>query len=128
MKVVGLVRLFAQQRGAHLQDLGRRESLRNARVSRLEPIGENAFRAHQHRLDVPQRVVEIETDRADRAVEPWRACYRGNLVNEMLLTMGNKNYSSWSLRPWILLKHLGLASTSACCRSTRRISRATSRG
>ena len=26
----------------------------------------------------------------------------------MLLTMGNKNYSSWSLRPWILLKHLGL--------------------
>jgi glutathione S-transferase len=22
--------------------------------------------------------------------------------------MGNKNYSSWSLRPWILLKHLGL--------------------
>jgi glutathione S-transferase len=26
----------------------------------------------------------------------------------MLLTMGNKNYSSWSLRPWILLKHLSL--------------------
>lgn len=26
----------------------------------------------------------------------------------MLLTIGNKNYSSWSLRPWILLKHLGL--------------------
>jgi glutathione S-transferase len=22
--------------------------------------------------------------------------------------MGNKNYSSWSLRPWILMKHLGL--------------------
>jgi glutathione S-transferase len=35
--------------------------------------------------------------------------YRGNLVDEMLLIMGNKNYSSWSLRPWILLKHLGLA-------------------
>jgi glutathione S-transferase len=27
----------------------------------------------------------------------------------MLLVMGNKNYSSWSLRPWILLKHLELA-------------------
>jgi glutathione S-transferase len=27
----------------------------------------------------------------------------------MLLTMGNKNYSSWSLRPWILMKHLGLS-------------------
>jgi glutathione S-transferase len=25
----------------------------------------------------------------------------------MLLTMGNKNYSSWSLRPWIFLKHMG---------------------
>jgi glutathione S-transferase len=27
----------------------------------------------------------------------------------MLLIMGNKNYSSWSLRPWILMKHLALA-------------------
>ena len=30
-------------------------------------------------------------------------------MEQLLLTMGNKNYSSWSLRPWILLKHLGLA-------------------
>lgn len=30
-------------------------------------------------------------------------------MNELLLTIGNKNYSSWSLRPWILLKHLGLS-------------------
>ena len=29
-------------------------------------------------------------------------------MSELLLTMGNKNYSSWSLRPWILLKNLGL--------------------
>jgi glutathione S-transferase len=29
-------------------------------------------------------------------------------MNELLLTIGNKNYSSWSLRPWILMKHLGL--------------------
>ncbi|MGL5137395.1 MAG: glutathione S-transferase [Beijerinckiaceae bacterium] len=27
----------------------------------------------------------------------------------MLLTMGNKNYSSWSLRPWIAMKQMGLA-------------------
>jgi glutathione S-transferase len=27
---------------------------------------------------------------------------------QLLLIIGNKNYSSWSLRPWILLKHLGL--------------------
>ena len=30
-------------------------------------------------------------------------------MSELLLTIGNKNYSSWSLRPWILLRHLGLA-------------------
>jgi len=29
-------------------------------------------------------------------------------VDELQLTIGNKNYSSWSLRPWILMKHLGL--------------------
>ena len=32
-------------------------------------------------------------------------------MSDLLLTIGNKNYSSWSLRPWILLKHLGLAFT-----------------
>jgi glutathione S-transferase len=29
-------------------------------------------------------------------------------MTELVLTMGNRNYSSWSLRPWILMKHLGL--------------------
>ena len=38
------------------------------------------------------------------------AGYRGIAVmSELLLTIGNKNYSSWSLRPWILMKHLGLS-------------------
>ena len=27
----------------------------------------------------------------------------------LTLVIGNKNYSSWSLRPWMLLRHLGLA-------------------
>ena len=27
----------------------------------------------------------------------------------LTLVIGNKNYSSWSLRPWLLMKHLGLA-------------------
>ena len=27
----------------------------------------------------------------------------------LTLVIGNKNYSSWSLRAWLLLKHLGLA-------------------
>jgi glutathione S-transferase len=29
-------------------------------------------------------------------------------MNDLRLYIGNKNYSSWSLRPWILMKHLGL--------------------
>ena len=27
----------------------------------------------------------------------------------MQLYIGNKNYSSWSLRPWLLMKHAGIA-------------------
>jgi glutathione S-transferase len=27
---------------------------------------------------------------------------------DLTLVIGNRNYSSWSLRPWILLRHLGL--------------------
>ena len=27
---------------------------------------------------------------------------------ELALVIGNKNYSSWSLRPWMLMKHLGV--------------------
>ncbi len=32
----------------------------------------------------------------------------GERVDDLKLTIGNKNYSSWSLRAWILLKDLGL--------------------
>jgi glutathione S-transferase len=28
------------------------------------------------------------------------------VMPELILVIGNKNYSSWSLRPWILMKHL----------------------
>lgn len=30
-------------------------------------------------------------------------------MSDLTLVIGNRNYSSWSLRPWILLRHLGLA-------------------
>jgi glutathione S-transferase len=30
-------------------------------------------------------------------------------MSELHLIIGNKNFSSWSLRPWILMTHLGLA-------------------
>lgn len=29
-------------------------------------------------------------------------------MSELTLVIGNKNYSSWSLRPWLLLKHAGI--------------------
>jgi glutathione S-transferase len=29
-------------------------------------------------------------------------------MSDLTLVIGNKNYSSWSLRPWILMQHLGL--------------------
>lgn len=30
-------------------------------------------------------------------------------VNPLTLVVGTRNYSAWSLRPWLLLRHLGLA-------------------
>jgi glutathione S-transferase len=32
-------------------------------------------------------------------------------MTDFTLIIGNKNYSSWSLRPWMLMKHLGLEFT-----------------
>ena len=29
-------------------------------------------------------------------------------MNALTLVVGSRNYSSWSLRPWLLLRHLGL--------------------
>ncbi len=29
-------------------------------------------------------------------------------MSKLQLIMGNRNYSSWSLRPWLVMKHLGL--------------------
>ena len=29
-------------------------------------------------------------------------------MNALTLVIGSRNYSSWSLRPWLLLRHLGL--------------------
>ena len=29
-------------------------------------------------------------------------------MSQPVLYIGNKNYSSWSLRPWLLLRHFGV--------------------
>jgi glutathione S-transferase len=31
-----------------------------------------------------------------------------NAMNDLTLVIGNMNYSSWSMRPWVLLRHLGI--------------------
>ncbi|MFQ4145061.1 glutathione S-transferase family protein [Chlorogloeopsis sp. ULAP02] len=35
-------------------------------------------------------------------------------MSELTLVIGNKNYSSWSLRPWLAMKHLGLEFQEIC--------------
>ena len=32
-------------------------------------------------------------------------------MSGLALVIGTRNYSSWSLRPWLLMKHLGLTFT-----------------
>lgn len=35
-------------------------------------------------------------------------------MGQLTLVIGNKNYSSWSLRPWILMKHAGIPFAELC--------------
>lgn len=35
-------------------------------------------------------------------------CSRATRMSRPVLIIGNKNYSSWSLRPWLLLRHFGV--------------------
>lgn len=35
-------------------------------------------------------------------------------MSELALVIGNKNYSSWSLRPWIIMKHFGVQFQEIC--------------
>ncbi len=37
-----------------------------------------------------------------------RVIARMSQISELTLVIGNKNYSSWSLRPWFWMKHLGI--------------------
>src|SRR5919206_1955162 len=41
----------------------------------------------------------------------WRSLNRGEsgCMADLKLYIGNKNYSSWSLRPWLALRHTGAA-------------------
>jgi glutathione S-transferase len=41
-------------------------------------------------------------------IEAAHLDYANDSMTNLTLVIGNKNYSSWSLRPWILLKQLGV--------------------
>jgi glutathione S-transferase len=64
-----------------------------------QPVHPALFRPHDHRIDIPQGIIQIESDRAEHG---------GDYMSELHLIIGNKNYSSWSLRAWILLKRIGV--------------------
>jgi glutathione S-transferase len=76
------------------------EPLGNARTIHAQPLEPLLFRPHEHRFDVPQGIIEIESNGA-KAVQ-------NRHMDEFHLIIGNKNYSSWSLRPWIFMTHLGV--------------------
>ena len=64
-EVVRVVRLLASKllaRGAHVLD---RESLRDARTVLPQPSVQPQLRARDHRLDIPQCIIEIEGHGAD---------------------------------------------------------------
>jgi len=60
----GLLASKLLARGAHVLD---RESLRDARAVLPQPIVQPDLRARDHRLDIPQCIIEIEGYRADIA-------------------------------------------------------------
>ncbi len=82
-----------------------------------QPGVQALLRANDHRTNIPQCIIEIEGDRAQVA-EPGRpgtrrgpgsrfpsSCCEGyHPMSDLTLVIGNRNYSSWSLRPWMLLQ------------------------
>jgi glutathione S-transferase len=77
-----------------------RETLGYARTMLAQPPHPELLGTRKHRIDVPQRIIEVEGDGADLVGKAHMSGFH--------LIIGNKNYSSWSLRPWILMRHLGV--------------------
>src|SRR5665213_228972 len=88
-----------------------------------QPLHPEFFGPDNHRIDVPEGIIQIESDRADLVGHGCLRLGRNRFyakgkshppplsedsVSEFHLVIGNKNYSSWSLRPWILMRRLGI--------------------
>ena len=61
--------------------------------SPLEAVAPEYLAADQHARALPRSATRRE----------------GETMAGLTLVIGNKNYSSWSMRPWVLLKQLGIA-------------------
>jgi len=75
--------------------------LADARTIVAQPLHPAFLRPHEHRIDVPKGIIQIKCNGTD----PVR---KGHHMSEFHLVIGNKNFSSWSLRPWMLMTHLGV--------------------
>ncbi len=64
-EVVSLVRLLGRQlfpRGTHVRE---RNALRNSRAVLLEPLDQEYLSTGNHRPDLPEGIIEVESDGAD---------------------------------------------------------------
>jgi len=104
-QVVGAGRLALRELLASAPHVLEREALHDPRAVLPEPRRERGLRARQHRLDIPECIIEIESDGAHGTQHRPVGYHR---MASLTLVIGNRNYSSWSLRAWLLLKHLGL--------------------
>jgi hypothetical protein len=69
---VGTIRLIRGEEDARGPHILGGETLGNARAVTLHPLAQALLRAHDHGLDVPERIVEVEGDRPDGAEQgPW---------------------------------------------------------
>jgi glutathione S-transferase len=57
----------------------------------------------------PARAAPPALERCIRIRDDAAELRRTRMTNALTLVIGNKNYSSWSLRPWIFLRHYGVA-------------------
>src|SRR5262249_11431291 len=98
MCVVWLARSKLHARGAHVFQC---EPLGDARTVLAQPLYPVLFGTRDHRIDIPQGIIEIESDGTELVPGD-------DHMLEFHLIIGNRKYSSWSLRPWMLMTHLGV--------------------
>lgn len=118
--VVSAIRLVARELHAGLAHFLDGPAFGQPGAMLLHPGPQARLGTLDHRLDVPERIIEIKRNGADiakhcaydrPAYASLHSTPKGSDMADLTLVIGNRNYSSWSLRPWILMRHLGLEFT-----------------